>query len=117
MLFCRNRSRSTSSWHWHQGEDLRSLPPLKRKQILRKLIPARDPRLLYVDYTDDGVNLYDLVCYLDLEGVVMKPKKSKYGESWIKVKNPAYSQIQDRDELFNGKKIAATNDRSDNVLR
>ena len=47
----------------------------------------------------------------------MKPKESKCGESWIKVKNPAYSQIQDRDELFNGKKIAATNDRSDNVLR
>jgi hypothetical protein len=50
-----------------------------------------------------GANLYDLVCYLDLEAVVMKPKESKYGESWIKVKNPDYSQIQERQELFHGK--------------
>ena len=61
----------------------------------------KDSHLLYVDHTDDGANLYDLVCYLDLEGVVMKPKKSKYGESWMKVRNPAYSQIQQRHELFN----------------
>jgi ATP-dependent DNA ligase len=78
---------------WHEGKDLRSLPLVKRKQILWKLIPARDPHLPYVDHTNDGANLYDLVCYLDLEGVVIKPKKSQYGESWIKVKNPAYSQI------------------------
>ncbi len=87
---------------WYEGKDLRSLPLVKRKQILRKLIPVRDPHLLYVDHTDDGANLYDLVCYLDLEGVVMKPRKSTYGDSWIKVKNPAYSQIQDRHELFKG---------------
>ncbi len=28
----------------------------------------------------------------------MEPKESKYGESWIKVKKTAYSQIQDRQE-------------------
>ena len=54
--------------------------------------------MLYVDHADDGANLYDLVCYLDLEDVVMEPKESKYGESWIKVKKTAYSQIQDRQE-------------------
>jgi bifunctional non-homologous end joining protein LigD len=86
---------------WHKGKDLRSLPLVKRKQILRKLIPARDPHLLYVDHTDDGANLYDLVCYLDLEGVVMKQKESKYGESWIKIRNPEYSQIAKRHEIFN----------------
>jgi hypothetical protein len=32
--------------------------------------------ILYVDYTDDGANLYDLVCYLDLEGIVMKQGKA-----------------------------------------
>ena len=62
---------------YHNGKDLRSLPLLRRKQILRKLIPDQDSHLLYVDHTDDGANLYDLVCYLDLEGVVMKPKKSE----------------------------------------
>lgn len=89
---------------WLNGKDLRSLALVRCKQIFQKLIPARDPRLLYVDYTYDGAKLYHLVCYLDLEGVVMKPKKSKYGESWLKVKNPAYSQIQDRHKLFNGKR-------------
>src|SRR5690348_6597140 len=31
------------------GRDLRSLPLLKRKQFLKRLIPARNPSVLYVD--------------------------------------------------------------------
>lgn len=88
---------------FHEGKDVRSLPLLKRKALLRKLIPNQDPHLLYVDHTDDGQNLFELICEMDLEGVVMKQKASKYGEAWIKVKNPAYSQIQKRHELFNRK--------------
>jgi ATP-dependent DNA ligase len=57
--------------------------------------------VLYLDHTEDGENLDKLVCGEDLEGVVMKHKAIGYGENWIKVKNPAYSQIQDRHELFN----------------
>ena len=101
---------------WHEGKDLRSLPLMKRKQILRRLIPARDPYLLYVDHTEDGENLYKLVCSQDLEGVVMKHKASRYGESWIKVKNPAYSQLKGRHELFDSKMVKSeTLDSSSNA--
>ena len=49
-----------------------------RKRMLRKLIPAKDSHLLYVDHTEDGDGLYKLVCQQDLEGVIMKPKESPY---------------------------------------
>jgi len=50
--------------------------------------------------------LYQQCCSLDLEGIVAKPKISPYREvkgqtTWIKVKNPDYSQAEGRQELFN----------------
>lgn len=89
---------------WKDGEDLRTQPLIQRKKILRKLVPAKDTHLLYVDHVDDGHGLYDLVCREDLEGVIMKPKQSPYtGSYWLKIRNPAYSQIPGREELFNRK--------------
>ena len=63
---------------WKDGQDLRALPLLLRKKMLRKIIPAKDTHLLYVDHTEDGHGLYDLVCQQDLKGVVMKLKESPY---------------------------------------
>lgn len=89
---------------WKDGEDLRSLPLTMRKKILRKLIPKSDARLLYVDHSEDGHGLFRLVCEQDLEGMVMKPKASPYGDNrWLKIKNANYSQAKDRHELFNRK--------------
>jgi hypothetical protein len=36
----------------------------------------------------------------NLEGIVCKPKTSPYPFTWIKVKNPAYTQAADRGECF-----------------
>jgi bifunctional non-homologous end joining protein LigD len=89
---------------WKDGKDLRDLPLIARKAMLRKLIPLKDSHLVYVDHVDDGRGLYDLVCQQDLEGVIMKPRQSPYGGNrWLKIRNPGYSQIAKRDELFNGK--------------
>jgi len=87
---------------WKDGQDLRALPLLLRKKMLRKIIPAKDTHLLYVDHTEDGHGLYDLVCQQDLEGVIMKAKESPYASNrWLKIRNPDYSQMTKRHELFN----------------
>jgi bifunctional non-homologous end joining protein LigD len=85
------------------GKDLRSWPLIARKQHLRKLIPNRVSPLLYVDHIEErGEDLFQLACREDLEGIVAKRKDGAYDlrASWVKIKNPAYSQIIGRNELF-----------------
>jgi bifunctional non-homologous end joining protein LigD len=88
------------------GEDLRKLPLLTRKDKLRRLLPSRSAYVLYVDHTKGaGQRLYELACELDLEGIVAKRAASPYGqnangEDWIKIKNPNYSQKEGRGDLF-----------------
>jgi bifunctional non-homologous end joining protein LigD len=55
---------------WLDGRDLRMLPLLKRKAMLRKLVR---PPVLYVDHVAGrGVDLFRAVCEQDLEGIVSK---------------------------------------------
>ncbi len=56
-----------------------------------------------------GVALYEKCLELDLEGIVAKPEASPYRElkgktTWVKVKNPDYSQAEGRRELFNSRR-------------
>ena len=49
--------------------------------------------------------MFEQACRLDLEGIVAKPKTASYvadvkKPAWIKIKNPAYSQKEGRQELF-----------------
>ena len=95
------------------GRDLRSLPLLKRKQLLKRLILAQNPTLLYVDHVQSkGEELFRLACREDLEGIVAKWAHGLYDtqgvSSWIKIKNPAYTQLAGRDELFERKKPNGT---------
>jgi bifunctional non-homologous end joining protein LigD len=91
---------------WLDGQDLRSVPLLARKQQLKRLLPARSAHLLYVDHTKGaGTELYRLACQLDLEGIVAKRAASQYdhnsdAKDWIKIKNPLYSQKEGRGDLF-----------------
>ena len=95
---------------WGGGVDLRDLTLLERKARLKEVVPAPPSRLLYLDHVEDqGVELFEMVCKLDLEGIVAKPKQSPYRELdgkplWIKVKNPDYTQAEGRRELFNGRR-------------
>ena len=87
---------------WLNGIDLRSRPLLDRKRRLRRLIPPSDSHLLYLEHLDgDGARFFELVCEQDLEGIICKPKTSPYPFTWIKVKNPNYSQATGRREMFN----------------
>jgi ATP-dependent DNA ligase len=91
---------------WLNGRDLRGLPLLERKARLFDLLPANHARLLYVDHVEgDGARFLQAAAAMDLEGVVGKYAAGTYqvGEeftSWVKVRNPAYSQMQGRAELF-----------------
>ena len=69
------------------------------------MIPQTGSLLLYVDHVEErGIDLFRLACREDLEGIVAEWKDGQYDpnrvSSWIKIKNPAYSQIIGRDELF-----------------
>ncbi len=55
------------------------------------------------------VALFEKCLELDLEGIVAKPEASPYRElkgktTWVKVKNPAYTQGEGRQELFNSRR-------------
>jgi len=87
-----------------RGEPLELLL-LERKRELRRIIPRRSTSVLYLDHIEErGRDLFAEVCARDLEGIVGKLKLAPYRatlpSSWVKVRNPAYSQAQSRGELF-----------------
>jgi bifunctional non-homologous end joining protein LigD len=88
------------------GEDLREWPLADRKRRLRRLIPSVPTRLLYVDHVKGrGRDFFEVACAHDLEGIVGKLARGRYhadgtSTSWFKIKNPAYTQMTVRHELF-----------------
>ncbi len=89
------------------GKDLRVLPLLERKAMLKRLLLRKRSRVLYLDHVEaDGCLLFEEVVKMDLEGIVCKRKDSPYkvterpSRHWIKVKNSRYTQLEGREELF-----------------
>jgi bifunctional non-homologous end joining protein LigD len=75
---------------WLNGEDLRGLSLVDRKEALRKIVPARSSRLLYVDHVDGrGEDLFRLACERDLEGIVAWKRGAYISDdhrtSWLKI--------------------------------
>jgi hypothetical protein len=57
-----------------------------------------------------GRRLFELACERDLEGVIAKFAQGRYvsdgrSTSWLKIKNPEYSHMEGRHELFERKRI------------
>src|SRR5262249_40865609 len=82
------------------GKDLRTLPLIQRKAMLKKLLKRKRSRIVYLDHVEsNGRLLFDEVVKMDLEGIVCKRKNSPYkvtekpSPHWIKVKNSRYSQL------------------------
>jgi hypothetical protein len=96
------------------GEDLRDQPLAVRKRRLRQIVPRADSRLLYVDHLERRVSaLFRAACARDLEGIVAKWRHGRYerdgvSTSWLKIKNPEYSQMARRHELFAGRHSPAS---------
>ncbi len=72
------------------GEDLRPLPTIDRKERLRPLIPGAD-RIQFSEHViGSGEELLDTMCEQGLEGVVSKqadaPYRSGRTKAWLKIK-------------------------------
>ena len=103
------------------GRNLRKLPLIERKARLRKIVPSQPSRVLLCDYIEGrGEELFAAACARDLEGIVAKLKHGRYGAEplWVKIKNPAYSQIRGRHEQFDRmrKRAAQQEDEASRVL-
>lgn len=80
------------------GEDLRDLPLLERKDKLRTILAGEKPPLMMGDHvSENGQAFFDQACKLGLEGIIAKkadgPYHSGRGKDWVKVK------CQNRQEL------------------
>jgi bifunctional non-homologous end joining protein LigD len=88
---------------WLNGGDLRAQPLIKRKQKVEHLIPGSNATLSRVLAVDEhGRELFEAAQRLDLEGIVAKRKADPYSPqtAWYKIKNPAYTQVEERGDLF-----------------
>jgi len=86
------------------GEDLRELPLIERKQRLKSLVTDLGC-ILFAEHVDaEGESFFQLICERDLEGVVAKRRDAPYGEGWLKIRNPKYTQYEGRRELFDKKR-------------
>ncbi|HXO85437.1 MAG TPA: non-homologous end-joining DNA ligase, partial [Gemmatimonadales bacterium] len=72
------------------GYDLRKLPLVKRKEILRKILPETGPLRYSEHFEKNGEALYEQVMKLGLEGIMAKKADSPYrnGRSgdWLKIR-------------------------------
>jgi bifunctional non-homologous end joining protein LigD len=78
----------------------RRLPLLRRKALLRVVLPARTGCVLNGHHVaEQGSAVSTPVCAADLEGVVMKPNHGTYSEpsSWV-IKNRGYTGVRGRHE-------------------
>jgi DNA ligase D-like protein (predicted ligase)/DNA ligase D-like protein (predicted 3'-phosphoesterase) len=74
-----------------QGHDLTSLPLLRRKELLKKILPA-SPKIRFSDHVwSDGILFFNVVKEKGLEGIIAKHAQSTYqigrrSRQWLKVK-------------------------------
>lgn len=76
---------------WYQGKDLTALPLIKRKAVLRSLMPPKGIIRMGFSVAQHGTALFDATAKLGLEGVIAKRSNSQYlsgvrSPDWLKVK-------------------------------
>lgn len=82
----------------HQGRDLRELPQIKRKEMLRAALADSD-HVRYCDHVDGrGKAFFEAVERQDLEGMIAKWKDAPYREgkrstAWLKVKHQRTQEV------------------------
>ena len=73
------------------GEDLRALPNIDRKERLRPLLANAAPRLQFAEHVvGAGERLFETMCHEGLEGIVSKradaPYRGRRTQAWLKIK-------------------------------
>ena len=88
---------------WLDGEDLRQMPLIERKKKLKKLIERSEcSEILYAQHIEEnGKLLFQETVERNLEGIVAKRRIGVYAEhGWLKIKNPKYTQVEGRQDMF-----------------
>lgn len=72
------------------GEDLRELPLIKRKQKLERVLFKAESNILYSSHTYEGKKSFEFAKQNNLEGIIAKNINSKYTgkrtNDWLKIK-------------------------------
>ncbi len=76
---------------FHNGEDLRRTPQIRRKERLKELTDMLKPPILYSEHVEgQGQALFEAAARLNYEGIVSKladaPYRSERVEAWQKIK-------------------------------
>jgi bifunctional non-homologous end joining protein LigD len=89
---------------WLDRKDLRELPLLERKKILRSVLPEKSSWIGYVSFIGHTRAKKLFVKAKDLEHLAAQRKDGRYHRAarWFKVLNPLYSQKAGRQEFFEG---------------
>lgn len=81
------------------GYDLRSLPLLERKRLLKAHLPADIPQIRYCDHVPgQGTEFFRICSEQGLEGIIAKKADSPYytgkrSESWLKIKTQMRQEV------------------------
>jgi bifunctional non-homologous end joining protein LigD len=83
---------------WYDGRDVRDMPLIERKQLLKSVIPQQSP-LRYSDHVErNGEALFQKIKQRGLEGIVAKQASSPYrednrGAAWLKIKTHLRQEV------------------------
>lgn len=82
---------------YYDGQDLRGLPLMQRKEILDAVVPET-PSIHKIQYLEkEGTALFEAIRKKDMEGIVCKRKDSSYvgkrSANWMKVINYQYADV------------------------
>jgi bifunctional non-homologous end joining protein LigD len=75
------------------NDNLKELPFAERRKILSSLIKRENDKIRLSDYVEEfGINVFETIKNMNLEGVIAKHKSSKYysglrSKDWLKIKN------------------------------
>ncbi len=84
---------------WCDGRDVRALPLIERKKLLRSVLPKKDDVIFYSDHIESkGTTLFREMQKAGMEGVIAKEAGSPYRESirghqWLKIKTHLRQEV------------------------
>ena len=83
---------------WFAGHDLRGLPLKDRRKILKTLVPPSKIIRLSEGFEQSGIQVFETVKKMGLEGIIAKKLESRYHENdrtreWLKIKSHRRQEV------------------------
>ena len=83
---------------WYEGQDLKELPLIERREILKRIVPNNDDTIrISESFKENGVDFYNAAYEMGLEGIIAKKEDSIYSpdlrsKDWLKVKTSRFQE-------------------------